>query len=675
VADTLSPPAISISRDVGARRRLRRRTIVITFAAIILISFLLRIFYAGYLYEDDGLWFAAAEEMLGGKALYRDIYFDKPPGSVLVYAALFKLFGAHILTIRIFTIVYSVAVSAALFVFGRRLYGEREGLTTAIMFAVFSTIYTTGHVQALNTDFLMALPYTMAAYWLLRASDDVFGRHITVRQSAGFALAGGACVAVAMQFNPKGAFALIFFGLFLLLAFRWQRGDRAIRRRGDAVRDANKGEASLSLRVAAPPLHSVAASLHLRVRILSLVGLAVGTLPFIVWLTATHALKLYWLYVWDWGARYARYYPTTYVIANAVGQTVNYFLLNNTLLITLIFVALTVYKRRKQSATTDVKSAVESEAMSEAAFRADITLLLWLAVSFIGMSVGGRFYGHYFFQILPALCLIGGRGLTRILASLTDREQGSQSAERGAGATRISRWRAWQRVVMALVVIGFAVTMVRFHTRTALLAADWWRGAPSDSPDVWYHERLKDEERQVAATVRNLEMEPSVASRQLGVEAMRRGGPRERAPASPSDYLFVWGYRPEIYYWSGLLPASKYLSTQPLTGVPGDAHYHSVHYHAILDERDTAAARRELAEELTRTQPEYIVDELGFFNDNLAMARYSEFDEILSRYKRTGTVKRFIIYRRRDLIKAGKRDKQTEQDRENGIKEEGATGK
>jgi len=171
---------------------------------------------------------------------------------------------------------------------------------------------------------------------------------------------------------------------------------------------------------------------------------------------------------------------------------------------------------------------------------------------------------------------------------------------------------------------------------------------------------LKDEERQVAATVRNMDMEPAEAARQLDAEAMRRGGPRERAPVEPSDYLFVWGYRPELYYWSGLLPASKYLSTQPLTGVPADVHYFENNPPPVLDERDTAAARRELAEELARTQPEYIVDELGFFNDNLAMPRYSEFDEVLSHYKRTGTVKRFIIYRRRDLIKAGKREKQTE---------------
>jgi hypothetical protein len=651
VADARSPHVISTSRATGVRSRLRRRTVVITFAAIVLVTFLLRIFYSSHLYQDDGLWFTAAEEVLRGKVLYRDVYFDKPPGIALVYAALFKLFGTHILTIRLFTIVYCVTVSAALYRIGKRLYGERVGLTAAMMFALFSTIYATGHVQGLNTDFLMVLPYTAAMYWLLRSCDDVFGRPTRRRQSATFAVAGGACVALAMQINPKGMFDLAFFALFLLVAHFWKRKEKEKARVGEGENDNEHAGPAPSQRLASIPPLSHSPTLPL---VFSFVGFALGTLPFVIYLTVNHALSFYWLYVWDWGARYARYYPASHMFFTAVGQTVNYFLLNNALLITLLFVTVTVFKRMKRARLR----ADVSAATSEPAFRADVALLLWFAASYLGMSVGGRFYGHYFFQVLPALSLIGGRGLTSIL-TLADEGQGDEWPERPANATGIIKRRRWQRILIVLLVIGFAITMVRFHTRTLQLAADWLRGRAGQSDDDWFHGRLKDEERQVAATVRNIDMEPEEAARQPDAEALRHGGPRERAPEGPSDYLFVWGYRPELYYWSGLLPASKYLSTQPLTGVPGDAHYHSVHYHLVLDERDTAAARRELAEELARTQPEYIIDELGFFNDNLAMPRYSEFDDVLSRYKRTGTVKRFIIYRRRDLIKAGKREKQS----------------
>ena len=250
-ADALSPQAATPSLAAGSERRLRRGVIIGVFAVVVLITFLLRIFYSGHLYQDDGLWFTAGEELLRGKALYRDVFLVKPPGIALVYASIFELFGAHLLSIRLFTIFYSVALSATLYFFGKRLYGERLGLIAAAMFAVFSTIYTTGHVQGLNTDLLMSLPYTAAAYWLLRSRDDVFGRRLTRWQSARRALAGGAAAAVAVQFNPKGAFALLFFALFLWLARFWKRG---------------------------------AAALSLRVGLFSLAGFVVGTLPFVIYL-------------------------------------------------------------------------------------------------------------------------------------------------------------------------------------------------------------------------------------------------------------------------------------------------------------------------------------------------------------------------------------------------------
>ncbi|HKQ08093.1 MAG TPA: glycosyltransferase family 39 protein [Blastocatellia bacterium] len=619
-AEAPSLPATPTRHETGSQGHFDRRTVFTVFAAIVAVTFLLRIFYAGYLYQDDGLWFAAAEELLRGKALYRDIYFDKPPGIVLLYAALFKLFGAHILTIRLFTIVYSIAVSAMLYVFGRRFYSERIGLTAAALFAVVSTIFTTGHVQGLNTDFLMTLPYVAGAYWLLRSRDDVFGRNVTRRQSAVFAVAGGAAVAVATQTNPKGAFGLAFFALFLLLAHYWQR--------------------------------RVAASRRPRVWLFSLVGFAIGTLMFVIYLASNHALSDYWQDVWVWGARYARYYPMSQVIATALAQTGYYFLINNTLLAALLFVAVTTYKRLRSAVQSDAETATGASFVADAAVRADAALLLWFAVSFAGMSVGGRFFGHYFLQVLPALCLIGGRGLTGIFAALAD--QGGPSPESQADALRRARRRRWRLACLALLGLGFAVTFVRFHTRTAVFAVGWLRGAPGAEAHDWFHGRLKDEERRVAAAVKGLQPEAADA---LGLEALRRGGPRERPPAGPSDYLFVWGYRPEIYFWSGLLPASKYLSTQPLTGVPADIHYFSHDYRKVLGERDTAAARRELAEELAAVYPEYIIDELGFFNDDLAMARYAELADVLSLYKNVGAVERFIIYRRRDLIRATKQEK------------------
>src|SRR6185295_7849154 len=97
------------------------------------------------------------------------------------------------------------------------------------------------------------------------------------------------------------------------------------------------------------------------------------------------------------------------------------------------------------------------------------------------------------------------------------------------------------------------------------------------------------------------------------IEAFRTVGKRNRQAGGALGYLFVWGYRPEIYYWSGLLPASRYLSAQPLNGVPADVQYFGDDYRSVLDDDVTAEARAELARDLEETAPKYIVDEAAFY--------------------------------------------------------------
>jgi hypothetical protein len=206
-------------------------------------------------------------------------------------------------------------------------------------------------------------------------------------------------------------------------------------------------------------------------------------------------------------------------------------------------------------------------------------------------------------------------------------------------------------VWLVLLAIGLAITMIRFHSRTVMLAADWVRGKKSDSTVEWFYEKLNLEAQKIAAVVSNPDEEPFTMA-QLGLDAIPPDGPRARRIEGSSDYLFVWGYRPEIYYWSGLIPASKYLSTQRLTGVPADVHYFGNDYHAVLDAEVTAAARAELARELEQTRPECIVDELGFYNNDLSINSYPELRDVMRDYKDIGSYARCIIYRRKEFTKS-----------------------
>ena len=603
------------------QERLTRATVLKLFAIIAVVSFVLRIVYAGHLYEDDGLWFTVGEEVLRGKSLYSEIYFDKPPVLALVYAFLFWIFGAHLLTIRLFTIAYSVAISGVLYLFGARLYNKHIGLLAAAMFAVFSTTYP--HLQMLSTDFLMVMPYSAGAYLLIRAGLDARDANRNRSSKDWLALAGGALVGLAFQINPKAILDLIFFAALLFVSGRWNLADSKRSAKTTAPPTAGAIEA-----VSKQSAGTLAAS---RLFALAAAGLLAASLPFLAYIAATRSLSTYWTYVWDWGARYGRYYSTGKIVGSALNSGTNYLALNNTLLIGLGFLVVAVAGQiRSRGAGADQAAGASFRAV--ATFRADVLLLMWFVVSFAGVMLGGRFYGHYFLQTLPGLCLIGARGVTGVLSALKAQSE------------------SFRRVIIAVLVVGFTFTLVRFHGRGVLLAIDGARGTTSRFNATWYHNIRDHEERMVAAVVRDIPDEADAADR-FGLEAIRADGPRLRTPEGPSDYVFVWGYRPEIYFWSGLLPASRFLSTQPLTGVPADVHYFGDDYRSILDEASTAFARAQLIRDLQETRPRYIVDELGMFNTDLSINSYPELKEFMTDYKATGAVARFMIYCRRDLLK------------------------
>ncbi|HEY3138850.1 MAG TPA: glycosyltransferase family 39 protein [Blastocatellia bacterium] len=589
------------NQTTDEQRFITRATVLKAFVIVAALSFILRIAYVGHLYEDDGLWFTAGEELLRGKALYREIYFDKPPGLAVVYGLLFWIFGAHLLTIRLFTIAYSVATSAVLYRFGAWLYNKRIGLLAAVMFAIFSTTYP--HLQSLSTDFLMVLPYSAAAFLLMRSRLDTGSSN---RKRMVLALAGGALAGVAFQTNPKAIFDVIFFIIFLVVSRTWDAADWR----------ATAGAA----KPGAP-----------RLALLAMVGFLACALPFLTYIAARRSTSAYWFYVWDWGARYGSFHPISKIFVAALNSATNYLTLNNTLLIALGFVLVTAIRhiRVRIAGSDPAPGAGFRQAVK---FHRDLLLLIWFAVSFVGVMLGGRFYAHYFLQTLPSLCLIGARGVTGILSSLRARE------------------RILRRVVIALLVIGFTFTLVRFHGRGVLLALDYARGTTSSLNASWYHYLRDREERMVAAVVRDIPDGADAADR-LGLEAIRAGGPRTREADGSSDYVFVWGYRPEIYFWSGLLPASRFLSSQPLTGVPADIHYFTDEYRSLLDENVTATARAQLVQDLEATQPKYIVDEIGFFNGDLAILKYPELQDVMTKYKYIGSTGRFLIYIRREMRK------------------------
>jgi hypothetical protein len=204
--------------------------------------------------------------------------------------------------------------------------------------------------------------------------------------------------------------------------------------------------------------------------------------------------------------------------------------------------------------------------------------LAWLALSLIAVIAGWRFFPRYYFQLLPVLALPAARGI-----ALLGRR----------------RW-----LVLALLL----VPLLRFGPRYVLLARD----LVADRPSQWSDTALDRDSREAAALVGKA--------------------------AQPGDDVLVWGFRPELYVYTGLPAASRFLDAQPLTGVPADRH--------LRMSRPAAPARaRANRQELPRLRPDFIIDGLGPLNPALAITRYPDLADWMSGYRPVARTRTCVIYR------------------------------
>ncbi|MDQ6760721.1 MAG: hypothetical protein M3Z32_12785 [Acidobacteriota bacterium] len=198
----------------------------------------------------------------------------------------------------------------------------------------------------------------------------------------------------------------------------------------------------------------------------------------------------------------------------------------------------------------------------------------WLILALTGVAAGWRFFPRYYFLLLVPICLMSSRGYVLL---------------------------GRRRIVMLLLLI---LPLVRFGPRYAILASD----LVQRRTHRWSDLRLSEDS---AAAARLLQ--------------------------DKTGSLLVWGYRPDVFAFSHMRAGTRFLDSQPLTGVLADRHL-----------TNSKAALPELARnnrrELVSTRPTYIVDGLGLLNPVLAITRYPDLAPWLASYREIGRTDLSIVY-------------------------------
>jgi hypothetical protein len=319
-------------------------------------------------------------------------------------------------------------------------------------------------------------------------------------------------------------------------------------------------------------------------------GFAAVGVAGVAWLAGVGALGAYWDEVWRWGRLYA---GSTFVeapVRNGAVRTLNWMGFHAGI---VLAASRSLLEFRHDHFLTVVaqKSRVDSTQVTEPRASAsgacdEVRLLRERKQAWIGwlaVSLAGVALGLRFFP----------RYYFQLLPVVT------MLAARGfAQAPRIPR-----AALLALLLIP----IVRF--------APSYRAAATDP--TWRDIRMDQESRTAANLVRKL--------------------------ARPGDTLLIWGYRPELYVYTGLPAATIYLDSQPLTGVPADRHL------TQSEPVETEEPRRRRLE-LAHARPTFIMDGLAPYNPNLAITGYPELSNWLADYREIARAGQTIIYRRQPLL-------------------------
>jgi 4-amino-4-deoxy-L-arabinose transferase-like glycosyltransferase len=536
------------ARQVAAsdKQGLRPLHVFLAFAGIFLLNLLLRVFYLRYDFVngDEGVRALTATRLLEGARLYADVLTDKPPGATLFYAAVFALFGRSMKAVHLAAAAWNFVTSIIIYLIAARFSGRRAGLWAAALFVYFSTNYLTQDMMAANTELLMAVPYTAAFHFFLkaqrpdpRARDAASERASLSLRPAAALVAAGLMTGLAAMFKQTGVLNLCFFAAY-----------EVCKAYGARYRTGRYGWIKASVKRSFIRLSLVAS------------GFLIALAALLAWLLAIGSLGGFW----NNAIMLSKYYidsdPAGLWLKFIVGRGLGYVFFNATLWALAGWVVV-LSVRGVRSGIAHAGNEAEHH---PARPYLNLAVALWGAVSLSSVMISGRFFGHYFIPVLPALSLLAAEGVELLARRMRD-----PIHRRGA------------RVTVVILGLLFSVGFARAHHRTVILAYETMTGARTRWSEQW-----------------------GMTERQHEAEAIAE---YLRGRIGEGEPLYIWGYAHDVYWRTGCRPASRYLAPYYIDGRFPDAEAKAIE----SNEPPWREARDNLIEDLRRSRPRLILDVYG----------------------------------------------------------------
>ncbi len=520
-----------------SRHKLTTLQVFFIILGMVLLSRML--FMREMFYNVDEAYYAiSARSWLNGLVPKIDVWgTNKPPGIELIYILAFKLFGESLLALHIACSAFILLITLTTYAVCDQLFGNKAALISAILLpVVMCCSFAPGALMAFNTEIPQMLFVLLGVYMFVLGLKGKFLLRLF--------LAGILSIfAVLIRQNALVHFAALFF---YLLFFAGPQLNVKKRINGCLIMAA---------------------------------GAAAGLLPIILYYAKLNGLNELWYHSIVFPLMYGGDLNLLRILNKSVTKISSFAF--NTLPATALALTFVLTRQNKTGNS-----------------RAKVFISIWFLFSAYSVSLGWRFFGHYFVQVMPALCILAGAG----------------------GAV------LWEEGKNIAVVRKFLVVIIAVYFTVGL--------------SIYNIEAVKTIYGKVTVTPFSL----------TSGELEKVVGKYIQENTTPSDKIFVWGLCPQIYWYSNRLPAVKDYACEFTTGYsPGAFNFRT--------EKSPRSSHIENAEkimynDLVKNKPEFIVDISPVRNYLFTFKLYpvSNYPLIASfindGYKQVKNIGGVVIYRR-----------------------------
>jgi 4-amino-4-deoxy-L-arabinose transferase-like glycosyltransferase len=401
---------MKFSEETSSTSERFRPYMVLLLMTALVLTWILRMNFWGQPFEmDEGAYGYMGWGMLKGLVPYKDMYDQKPPGIFALNSLVFLLFEPTALNVQIFASIYSLGSVLAVFMVTRKLAGREEGCLAALLYAIFSC---GPHIQGggVNSEVFMVLPYTLAAYFLLKLLESGSSKNYLY-----FAF----WTSLACTIKQVALVNFLWLASYLVIRI-WQR------RQWDTV------------------------SRVLADGFLVVIGAVIPWLPFLLYFYWKDALVNFYFWQVSFNFQYMAQGPRGLPhLSLFVARTISVLCENGFLLLAALAGIGCRWPIIRGKVETPQQ---ETESRQQTAW---ILMAIWPIFSFIGVALGKRFFPHYFIQLIPPLAVLGGVGLMDLIRKI--RSRGLDFLRRPAGFGMV--------VVFALAFLSFVMADAPYYLK------------------------------------------------------------------------------------------------------------------------------------------------------------------------------------------------------------------